>query len=78
MTKLGESGIAKLVDPWSRTQHTTGVKGTFGYIAPEYAYQGRASKESDIFSFGVVALELACGRRTYRDGEYHVPLFGWV
>ncbi|XP_062001424.1 L-type lectin-domain containing receptor kinase IX.1-like [Rosa rugosa] len=76
-TKLGDFGIAKLLDPHLRTR-TTGVAGTFGYMAPEYAFQGRASKESDMFSFGVVVLEIACGRRTYQDGEYHVPLFEWV
>lgn len=31
-----------------------------------------------MYSFGVVALEIACGRRTYKDGEYHVPLTRWV
>ncbi|XP_021821002.1 L-type lectin-domain containing receptor kinase IX.1-like [Prunus avium] len=76
-TKLGDFGIAKLVDPRFITQ-TTGVVGTFGYMAPEYANGGRASKESDMYSFGVVALELACGRRTYQDEEFHVPLFRWV
>ncbi|XP_004308350.1 PREDICTED: L-type lectin-domain containing receptor kinase IX.1-like [Fragaria vesca subsp. vesca] len=75
--KLGDFGIAKLLDPHLRTR-TTGVAGTFGYMAPEYAFQGRASKESDMFSFGVVALEIACGRQTYQDGEYHVPLSEWV
>ncbi|KAB2627949.1 L-type lectin-domain containing receptor kinase IX.1-like [Pyrus ussuriensis x Pyrus communis] len=76
-TKLGDFGIAKLVDPGFKTQ-TTGVVGTFGYIAPEYANGGRASKESDMFSFGVVALELACGRRTYQDGGFYMPLVSWV
>lgn len=76
-TKLGDFGVAELVDPRSRT-HTTGVVGTYGYLAPEYANEGRASKESDMFSFGVVALEIACGRRTFYDGEYHVSLVTWV
>ncbi|XP_004308351.1 PREDICTED: L-type lectin-domain containing receptor kinase IX.1-like [Fragaria vesca subsp. vesca] len=76
-TKLGDFGIAKLLDPHLRTR-TTGVAGTFGYMAPEYAFQGRASKESDMFSFGVVALEIGCGRQTYHDGEYHVPISEWV
>ncbi|KAL6124159.1 hypothetical protein ACLB2K_076674 [Fragaria x ananassa] len=76
-TKLGDFGIAKLLNPPLRTR-TTGVAGTFGYMALEYAFQGRASKESDMFSFGVVALEISCGRQTYRDGEYHVPLSEWV
>ncbi|KAL5558252.1 hypothetical protein UlMin_034463 [Ulmus minor] len=72
-TKLGDFGVAKLVDPRMRTQ-MTGVVGTLGYLAPEYVNGGRASKESDMYSFGVVALEIACGKRTFQDGEYHVPL----
>ncbi|CAN6582831.1 unnamed protein product [Malus baccata var. baccata] len=75
--KLGDFGFAKLVDPPVRTQ-TTGVVGTYGYMAPEYAKGGKATKESDMFSFGVVALELACGRRSYQDAGYHEPLFSWV
>ncbi|KAM1875269.1 hypothetical protein FF1_042757 [Malus domestica] len=75
--KLGDFGIAKLVDPQFKTQ-ITGVVGTFGYIAPEYANGGRVSKESDMFSFGVVALELACGRRTYCDGGFYLPIVSWV
>ena len=76
-TKLGDFGMAKFVDPRLRTQ-MTGVVGTYGYLAPEYIHGGRASKESDMYSFGVVALEIACGRRTYLDGEFHMPLMNWV
>ncbi|KAK9902600.1 hypothetical protein M0R45_001533 [Rubus argutus] len=75
--KLGDFGIAQLVDPRLRS-HTTGLVGTVGYIAPEYVGEGKATKETDMFSFGVVALEIACGRRTYHDGEFHLPLFRWV
>lgn len=60
--KLGDFGVAKLVDPRSRTQSTV-VVGTFGYLAPEYASEGRATKQSDMYSFGIGALEIACGRR---------------
>ncbi|KAL3732279.1 hypothetical protein ACJRO7_029023 [Eucalyptus globulus] len=76
-TKLGDFGVAKLIDPQFKTQ-TTEVVGTFGYLAPEYLSEGKVTKESDMFSFGVVALEIACGRRTYQEGEYHVPLRKWV
>ncbi|XP_027333365.1 L-type lectin-domain containing receptor kinase IX.1-like [Abrus precatorius] len=76
-TKIGDFGMAKLVDPRLRTQRT-GVVGTYGYLAPEYINGGRASKESDMYSFGVVALEIASGRRTFQDGDFHVPLMNWV
>ncbi|EEF38273.1 kinase, putative [Ricinus communis] len=67
-TKLGDFGIAKLVDARFITE-TTNPLGTRGYIAPEYQIDGRASKDSDMFSFGVVALEIACGRRNYRNED---------
>ncbi|KAL3732257.1 hypothetical protein ACJRO7_029001 [Eucalyptus globulus] len=76
-TKLGDFGVAKLVDPQFRTQMTD-VVGTFGYLAPEYLSEGKVAKETDMFSFGVVALEISCGRRTYQEGEFHVPLCKWV
>ncbi|XP_056164825.1 L-type lectin-domain containing receptor kinase IX.1-like [Syzygium oleosum] len=76
-TKLGDFGVAKLVDTRFRTQMTD-VVGTYGYLAPEYLSEGKFTKESDMFSFGVVALEIACGRRTYPEGEFHVPLYKWV
>ncbi|KAG4931442.1 hypothetical protein AAZX31_17G210400 [Glycine max] len=76
--KVSDFGMAKLVDPRLRTQKTK-VVGTYGYLAPEYVKEGRASKESDMYGFGVLALEIASGIRTYRDGENnHVPLTIWV
>ncbi|GLT57306.1 hypothetical protein SLA2020_302880 [Shorea laevis] len=77
--KLGDFGLARLMDEQAGVK-TTGLAGTWGYIAPEYASTGKATKGSDVFSFGVVALEIACGKRS-TEAEYegpHVPIAGWV
>ncbi|KAF5814454.1 putative protein kinase RLK-Pelle-L-LEC family [Helianthus annuus] len=58
--KLGDFGLAKLVDHEKGSQ-TTMLAGTMGYMAPECVVTGRANKESDVYGFGVLALEIACG-----------------
>ncbi|KAH7566798.1 hypothetical protein JRO89_XS08G0236900 [Xanthoceras sorbifolium] len=60
--KLGDFGLARFVDHELGSQ-TTVLAGTMGYLAPECVTTGKASKESDVYSFGIVALEIACGRR---------------
>ncbi|KEH19252.1 LRR receptor-like kinase, putative [Medicago truncatula] len=59
--KLSDFGLAKLYDD-KKTHISTRVAGTIGYLAPEYAMRGRLTEKADVFSFGVVALELVSGR----------------
>ncbi|GKB23979.1 L-type lectin-domain containing receptor kinase IX.1 [Tanacetum coccineum] len=77
--KLGDFGLAKLVDH-EKGSETTKLAGTMGYMAPECVVTGKATKESDIFSFGVVALEIACGRKPieYKAQENQIWLLEWV
>ncbi|GLT30097.1 hypothetical protein SLA2020_049180 [Shorea laevis] len=77
--KLGDFGLAKLMDH-ELGRITTGLAGTFGYLAPEYISTRKASKESDVFSFGVVILEIATGRKSIdRMGEESdLGLVEWV
>ncbi|KAJ9552319.1 hypothetical protein OSB04_016364 [Centaurea solstitialis] len=77
--KLCDFGLAKLVDHEKGSQ-TTLLAGTLGYMAPECALTGKASKESDVFSFRVVALEIACGRKpiNYKAPETQISLVQWV
>ncbi|KAL5994626.1 hypothetical protein ACLOJK_024679 [Asimina triloba] len=60
--KVADFGFAKLI-PDGATHVTTRVKGTLGYLAPEYAMFGKASESCDVFSFGILLLELISGKR---------------
>lgn len=60
--RLGDFGLAKLYDHGSNPG-TTRVVGTLGYLAPELPRTGRATTGSDVFAFGTLLLEVACGRR---------------
>ncbi|KAL1566553.1 Proline-rich receptor-like protein kinase perk5 [Salvia divinorum] len=59
---VADFGLAKLTTD-NNTHVSTRVMGTFGYLAPEYASSGKLSEKSDVFSFGVMLLELITGRR---------------
>ncbi|XP_027353841.1 probable LRR receptor-like serine/threonine-protein kinase At1g56140 isoform X2 [Abrus precatorius] len=59
--KISDFGLAKLYDE-NKTHISTRVAGTIGYLAPEYAMRGHLTEKADVFSFGVVALELVSGR----------------
>ncbi|XP_043714813.1 L-type lectin-domain containing receptor kinase IX.1-like [Telopea speciosissima] len=63
----------------SQTQ-TTNIAGTMGYMAPEYMITGKATKESDMYSFGIVLLEIACGRKPIKNkaDPSEVSLVNWV
>ncbi|XP_058071861.1 probable LRR receptor-like serine/threonine-protein kinase At1g56130 [Magnolia sinica] len=67
--KISDFGLAKLYD--DKMSHiSTGVAGTIGYIAPEYAMRGHLTEKADIFGFGVVALEIVSGRANPCENVY--------
>ncbi|KAF8091437.1 hypothetical protein N665_0445s0023 [Sinapis alba] len=59
---LSDFGLARLLGT-SETHATTGVAGTFGYVAPEYALTCRVSDKADVYSYGVVLLELLSDKK---------------
>ncbi|XP_010489950.1 PREDICTED: receptor-like protein kinase HAIKU2 [Camelina sativa] len=63
--RIADFGLAKIIQPDSVQQDFSAplVKGTLGYIAPEYAYTRSVSEKSDVYSFGVVLLELVTGKK---------------
>ncbi|KAG8086106.1 hypothetical protein GUJ93_ZPchr0010g10784 [Zizania palustris] len=66
--KVADFGLAK-IQSGEDTHVSTRVMGTFGYLAPEYATTGKVNDRSDVFSFGVVLLELITGRRPVQSAE---------
>ncbi|KAG0584817.1 hypothetical protein KC19_3G236600 [Ceratodon purpureus] len=78
---LSDFGLARLLGD-TETHATTDVAGTFGYVAPEYAMTCRLSDKADVYSYGVVLLELLSGKRvldqtfsSYGDG---FNIVGWA
>ncbi|KAI3703552.1 hypothetical protein L1987_73707 [Smallanthus sonchifolius] len=61
--KISDFGMARVFKQDETQARTERVVGTYGYMSPEYAIDGTFSVKSDVFSFGVLILEIVCGRR---------------
>nr|KYP44605.1 Putative serine/threonine-protein kinase receptor [Cajanus cajan] len=67
--KISDFGLARVFKGDQIEGNTSRVVGTYGYMAPEYATDGLFSVKSDVFSFGILVLEIVCGKRN--RGLYH-------
>ncbi|KAI7981993.1 G-type lectin S-receptor-like serine/threonine-protein kinase SD1-1, partial [Camellia lanceoleosa] len=76
--KISDFGIAKSFDGNETEAKTNKVVGTHGYISPEYAVHGVYSVKSDVFSFGVLVLEILSGKRNreFHHPDHHLNLLG--
>ncbi|KAH7295131.1 hypothetical protein KP509_27G033500 [Ceratopteris richardii] len=72
--RIGDFGLAKFIDMQEDVHKTATIAGTPGYIAPECIEQGVVSKESDIYSLGAIAVELATGHRISASLLYSLSL----
>ncbi|KAE7995701.1 hypothetical protein FH972_000472 [Carpinus fangiana] len=73
--RLGDFGLARMHEH-GQVPNMTRVVGTIGYLAPEVIRSGRASAQTDVFGFGVLILEVMCGRRPIEEGK--PPLVDWA
>ncbi|XP_019191575.1 PREDICTED: receptor-like serine/threonine-protein kinase SD1-6 isoform X1 [Ipomoea nil] len=77
--KISDFGMARIVDESIPTK-TKRIAGTYGYMSPEYAVHGLFSTKSDIFSFGVIVLEIISGKRntTFYEANGSLNLLGFA
>ncbi|GFP97475.1 cysteine-rich receptor-like protein kinase 3 [Phtheirospermum japonicum] len=60
--KIADFGLARLF-PEDKSHISTGIAGTLGYMAPEYIVRGKLSEKADVYSFGVLVIEVVCGTK---------------
>ncbi|XP_031280581.1 G-type lectin S-receptor-like serine/threonine-protein kinase At4g03230 [Pistacia vera] len=78
--KISDFGLARIFEGKQTEGSTNRVVGTYGYMSPEYALDGYFSIKSDVFSFGVVVLEIVSGKKNtgFYNSEEALSLLGYA
>ncbi|KAK8355374.1 hypothetical protein V6Z12_A05G285300 [Gossypium hirsutum] len=77
--KVADFGIAKVLQARGKDSTNTVIAGTYGYLAPEYAYSNKATTKCDVYSYGVVLMELITGKKPVEsDFGENKNLVYWV
>ncbi|KAI3725838.1 hypothetical protein L1987_65634 [Smallanthus sonchifolius] len=75
---VADFGLAKFLQDGGASECMSAIAGSYGYIAPEYAYTLKIDEKIDVYSYGVVLLELITGRRPVGDfGEDGLDIVRW-
>ncbi|KAK3183604.1 hypothetical protein Dsin_030890 [Dipteronia sinensis] len=67
--KIADFGLVRCFAA-DMTHLSTGIAGTLGYMAPEYLVRGQLTEKADVYSFGILILEIVCGRRNNAFTQY--------
>ncbi|CAI9266688.1 unnamed protein product [Lactuca saligna] len=73
--QIGDIELSKVIDPSKSTGNVSAVAGSVGYVPPEYAYSMRLTTAGNVYSFGVILLELLTGKAAVSEGS---ELVKWV
>ncbi|KAG1359423.1 leucine-rich repeat receptor-like kinase protein FLORAL ORGAN NUMBER1 [Cocos nucifera] len=78
--RVADFGLARFLQDPGASEYMSSIAGSYGYIAPEYAYTLRVDEKSDVYSFGVVLLELITGHRPVSPAAFGegVDIVHWV
>ncbi|KAF8009498.1 hypothetical protein BT93_J0485 [Corymbia citriodora subsp. variegata] len=76
--KISDFGLARIFQGDDTEEETRRIVGTYGYMSPEYAFDGKFSVKSDVFSFGVLLLEIVSSKknRGFQHPDHHHTLLG--
>jgi len=75
---VADFGLAKFLQDSGASECMSAIAGSYGYIAPEYAYTLKVDEKSDVYSFGVVLLELVTGRKPVGEFGDGVDIVQWA
>ncbi|CAA3014846.1 leucine-rich repeat receptor-like serine threonine- kinase BAM1 [Olea europaea subsp. europaea] len=75
---VADFGLAKFLLNSGASESMSAVAGSYGYIAPEYAYTLKVDEKSDVYSFGVVLLELVTGKKPVGEFGDGIDIVQWV
>jgi len=76
--KISDFGTARIFESKQDQAETLRVVGTYGYMSPEYAMEGRFSEKSDVYSLGVLLLEIVSGRRNSCQETVSINLLAYA
>nr|XP_023903925.1 G-type lectin S-receptor-like serine/threonine-protein kinase At4g27290 isoform X2 [Quercus suber] len=80
--KISDFGAAKTFGGDQSEGNTNRVFGTYGYMAPEYAFDGQFSTKSDVFSFGILLLEIISGKKSrgffHPNHSHNLIGYAWI
>ncbi|KAK9167827.1 hypothetical protein Scep_003018 [Stephania cephalantha] len=78
--KISDFGMARIFGGNDSAANTNRIVGTYGYMSPEYAMEGIFSMKSDVFSYGVLLLEIVSGRKNtgFTRCDQHISLLGYA